>query len=83
MIKISICMVPKSVRFNHILPFHRLILFRKTTETTQQTWSGFSPTTVPDNNRQSGFSLTTVPKLSSGKNTKHAQIQTLYDFHKI
>ncbi len=33
---------------------------------TQQTWSGFSPTTVPDNNRQSGFSPTTVPKLSTG-----------------
>ncbi len=32
----------------------------------QQTWSGFSPTTVPDNNRQSGFSPTTVPKLSTG-----------------
>ena len=32
----------------------------------QQTWSGFSPTTVPDNNRQSGFSPTTVPKLSKG-----------------
>ena len=25
--KNSICMVPKSVRFNHILPFHRLILY--------------------------------------------------------
>ena len=24
--KIAFCMVPKSVRFNHILPFHRLIL---------------------------------------------------------
>ncbi len=34
--------------------------------TPQQTWSGFSPTTVPDNNRQSGFSPTTVPKLSTG-----------------
>ncbi len=33
---------------------------------TQQTWSGFSLTTVPDNNRQSGFSPTTVPKLSTG-----------------
>ncbi len=33
---------------------------------TQQTWSGFSPTAVPDNNRQSGFSPTTVPKLSTG-----------------
>ncbi len=32
----------------------------------QQTWSGFSPTRVPDNNRQSGFSPTTVPKLSTG-----------------
>ncbi len=32
----------------------------------QQTWSGFSQTTVPDNNRQSGFSPTTVPKLSTG-----------------
>ncbi len=32
----------------------------------QQTWFGFSPTTVPDNNRQSGFSPTTVPKLSTG-----------------
>ncbi len=32
----------------------------------QQTWSGFSPPTVPDNNRQSGFSPTTVPKLSTG-----------------
>ncbi len=36
------------------------------TEGSQQTWSGFSPTTVPDNNRQSGFSPTTVPKLSTG-----------------
>ncbi len=34
----------------------------------QQTWSGFSPTTVPDNNRQSRFSPTTVPKLSTGMN---------------
>ncbi len=34
--------------------------------TAQQTWSGFSPTTVPDNNRQSGFSPTAVPKLSTG-----------------
>ncbi len=34
--------------------------------TPQQTWSGFSPTTVPDNNRQSWFSPTTVPKLSTG-----------------
>ncbi len=33
---------------------------------TQQTWSGFSPTTVPDNNRQSGLSPTTVPKMSTG-----------------
>ncbi len=32
----------------------------------QQTWSGFSPTTVPDNNRQSRFSPTMVPKLSKG-----------------
>ena len=32
----------------------------------QQTWSGFSPTTVPDNNRQSGLSPTTVPKMSKG-----------------
>ncbi len=34
--------------------------------TSQQTWSGFSPTTVSDNNRQSGFSPTMVPKLSKG-----------------
>ncbi len=27
-IKSSICMVPKWVRFNHILPFHRLILLK-------------------------------------------------------
>ncbi len=35
-------------------------------KTTQQTWSGFSPTTVPDNNRQSGLSPTTVPEMSTG-----------------
>ncbi len=33
----------------------------------QQTWSGFSPTTVPDNNRQSGLSPTTVPEMSTGQ----------------
>ncbi len=32
----------------------------------QQTGSGFSPITVPDNNRRSGLSPTTVPKLSTG-----------------
>ena len=32
----------------------------------QQTWSGFSPTTVPDNNRQSGLSPTTIPEMSTG-----------------
>ncbi len=39
----------------------------------QQTWSGFSPTTVLDNNRQSGLnnrqsglSLTTVPEMPTG-----------------
>ncbi len=32
----------------------------------QQTWSGFSLTTVSDKNRQSGLSPTTVPKLSKG-----------------
>ncbi len=37
---------------------------RTNTCSTQQTWSGFSPTTVPDNNRQSGLSPTTVPKIS-------------------
>ena len=34
--------------------------------TPQQTWSGFSPTAVPDNNRQSRLSPTTVPKMSTG-----------------
>ena len=33
---------------------------------TQQTWSGISPTTVPDNNRQSGLSPMTVPEMSTG-----------------
>ncbi len=32
----------------------------------QQTWSRFSPTTVPDNKRQSGLSPTTVPEMSQG-----------------
>ncbi len=32
----------------------------------QQTWSGFSPTTVPDNNRRSGLSPMTVPEMSTG-----------------
>ncbi len=31
----------------------------------QQAWSGFSPTTVPDNNRQSGLSPMTVPEMST------------------
>ena len=35
--------------------------------TTQQTWSGFSPTIVPENNRQSGLSATTVSEMSTGK----------------
>ena len=34
---------------------------------TQQTWSGFSPATVPDNNRQSGLSPMTVSEMSTGK----------------
>ncbi len=33
---------------------------------TQQTWSGFSRTTVPNNNRQSGLSPTMVPEMSTG-----------------
>ncbi len=33
---------------------------------TQQTWSGFSPTTFPDNNRQSGLLPTTFPEISIG-----------------
>ena len=33
---------------------------------TRQTWSRFSLTTVPDNNRRSGLSPMTVPKLSTG-----------------
>ncbi len=41
---------------------------------TQQTWSGFSPTTVPDNKRQSGFSPTTVPKLSAGYCLSHSYL---------
>ncbi len=40
---------------------------------TQQTWSGFSPTIVPDNNRRSGLSPTMVPKLSTGKIIKSHQ----------
>ncbi len=32
----------------------------------QQTWSGFSSTTVPDNNRQSRLSPMTVPEMSTG-----------------
>ncbi len=32
----------------------------------QQTLSGFSPSTVPNSNRQSGISPTTVPKMSTG-----------------
>ncbi len=32
----------------------------------QQTWSRFSLTSVPDNNRQSGLSPTTVPEMSTG-----------------
>ncbi len=34
---------------------------------TQETWSGFSPTTVPHNNSQSVLSPTTVPEMSAGK----------------
>ena len=40
-IKISICMVPKSVRFNHILPFHRLCLHSSSKET-KLFWTHFS-----------------------------------------
>ena len=39
---------------------------------TQQTWSGFSPTTVPDNKRQSRLSPTTVPEMSIGKLTSES-----------
>ncbi len=39
----------------------------------QQTWSGFSPTTVPDNDRQSELSPMTDPKMS----------QECYSFRKI
>ncbi len=40
--------------------------------TSQQIWSGFSPTTVPDNNRQSELSPTMVPQMSTGfENLKH------------
>ena len=34
---------------------------------TKQTWSGFSLTTVPENNRQTGLSPTTVPAMSIGQ----------------
>ena len=39
----------------------------------QQTWTRFSPTTVPNNNRQSGFSPTTVLEMSTGvgSNTRY------------
>ena len=33
---------------------------------TEQTWSGFSPTAGPDNNRQSGLSRMTVQEMSTG-----------------
>ncbi len=46
---------------------------------TQQTRSGISPTTVPDNNRQSGFSPTTVPKLSTGKEDPYLKCLTPLD----
>ncbi len=45
----------------------------------QQTWSGFSPTPVPDNNRQSGFSPTTVPKLSTGRHNDNQEWMTKND----
>ncbi len=35
-------------------------------QASQQTWSGFSPTTVPDNSRQSGLSPKAVPEMSTG-----------------
>ena len=49
----------------------------------QQTWSEFSPTTVPDNNRQSGLSPITVPEMSTGGETGHAHTGPVRDFHMV
>ncbi len=46
--------------------------FLKHIEKPQQTWSGFSPTKIPDNNRQSGLLPTTVPEMSTGNDMHSA-----------
>ncbi len=44
----------------------------------QQTWSGFSPITVPDDNRQSVLSPMTVPEMSTGMSNIFKKFYILY-----